>query len=125
MMYTTQLLEDDDYVVSEHFKIEMDDLINDYGVNLMLTGHQHSVKFFFFVSYKILTLISMKEVVLYTNVNVSVMVKLLYILLLVLLGLVLKKVDSAISLEIGLWFMLKNGDIVDSLLILTLYLLNL
>lgn len=47
MMYTTQLLEDDDYVVSEHFKIEMDDLINDYGVNLMLTGHQHSVKFFF------------------------------------------------------------------------------
>jgi hypothetical protein len=42
MMYTTQLAEDDDYVVSEHFKAELDDLINTYGVNLMLVGHQHS-----------------------------------------------------------------------------------
>lgn len=42
MMYTTQLQEWGDYNVSQYMKIEMDDLINQYAVNLMLVGHQHS-----------------------------------------------------------------------------------
>jgi len=42
MMYTTQLGEDADLKVSEHFREEMEDLLWQYKVNLMLVGHQHS-----------------------------------------------------------------------------------
>jgi len=42
MMYTTQLQEMGDWVVSEHMKAEMEDLIYENKVNLMLVGHQHS-----------------------------------------------------------------------------------
>lgn len=42
MMYTTQLKEDADYIVSEFFKAEFDDLLYENQVNLFLCGHQHS-----------------------------------------------------------------------------------
>lgn len=42
MMYTTQERENADYIVSTHFRQEMDPLFHQYKVNLMLVGHQHS-----------------------------------------------------------------------------------
>eukprot|EP01006_Ploeotia_vitrea_P031256 TRINITY_DN63577_c1_g3_i1.p1 TRINITY_DN63577_c1_g3~~TRINITY_DN63577_c1_g3_i1.p1 ORF type:complete len:592 (+),score=290.91 TRINITY_DN63577_c1_g3_i1:201-1778(+) len=42
MMYTTQLRENNDYIVSEHMKLELEPLFYKYKVNLQLTGHQHS-----------------------------------------------------------------------------------
>ncbi|CAI5738639.1 unnamed protein product [Hyaloperonospora brassicae] len=42
MMYTTQLGEEADYKVAQHFRDEVEDLLWDHRVNLMLVGHQHS-----------------------------------------------------------------------------------
>lgn len=42
MMYTTQLGEEADYKVAQHFRDEVEDLLWTYKVNLMLVGHQHS-----------------------------------------------------------------------------------
>eukprot|EP00042_Codosiga_hollandica_P031311 m.189441 g.189441 ORF g.189441 m.189441 type:complete len:738 (-) comp53605_c0_seq1:112-2325(-) len=42
MMYTTQLAERADYIVSVHLRAQMDDLLYKYQVNAMLVGHQHS-----------------------------------------------------------------------------------
>jgi hypothetical protein len=40
--YTTQLLEEGDYIVSLHMRQALEDLIYQSQVNLMLVGHQHS-----------------------------------------------------------------------------------
>ena len=40
--YTTQLLEEGDYIVSLHMREALEPLIYQYQVNLMLVGHQHS-----------------------------------------------------------------------------------
>uniref|UniRef100_M4B968 Purple acid phosphatase n=1 Tax=Hyaloperonospora arabidopsidis (strain Emoy2) TaxID=559515 RepID=M4B968_HYAAE len=42
MMYTTQLGEEADYKVAQHFRDEVEGLLWDHKVNLMLVGHQHS-----------------------------------------------------------------------------------
>ncbi|KAF1792308.1 Metallo-dependent phosphatase-like [Phytophthora cactorum] len=42
MMYTTQLGEEADYKVAQHFRDEVEDLLWTHKVNLMLVGHQHS-----------------------------------------------------------------------------------
>lgn len=42
MMYTTQLRENNDKIVSVHMQEAFDALLQKYGVNLMLSGHQHS-----------------------------------------------------------------------------------
>ena len=42
VQYTTQLLEEGDYIVSLHMREALEPLIYQYQVNLMLVGHQHS-----------------------------------------------------------------------------------
>ncbi|CAH0515061.1 unnamed protein product [Peronospora belbahrii] len=42
MMYSTQIGDDADYKLSEHFRAEVEDLLWEYKVNLMMVGHQHS-----------------------------------------------------------------------------------
>ncbi|CAI5704275.1 hypothetical protein KXD40_001319 [Peronospora effusa] len=42
MMYTTQVGEEADYKIAQHFRNEVEDLLWVYKVNLMLVGHQHS-----------------------------------------------------------------------------------
>jgi hypothetical protein len=42
MMYTTQLGEEADYEVAQHFRDEVEDLLWEHKVNIMLVGHQHS-----------------------------------------------------------------------------------
>ncbi|OQS04539.1 calcineurin-like phosphoesterase [Thraustotheca clavata] len=42
MMYTTQMGEEEDLRVSLHFRAAVEPLLQQYKVNLVLTGHQHS-----------------------------------------------------------------------------------
>jgi hypothetical protein len=42
LQYTTQLLEEGDYIVSLYMRQALEELIYQNQVNLMLVGHQHS-----------------------------------------------------------------------------------
>lgn len=42
LVYTTQLNEEGDYLVSLGFRENVEPLLKEYKVNLMLVGHQHS-----------------------------------------------------------------------------------